>query len=208
MISPSFQKYSSYVSVMKIVLPIGIVLVTGLSIGWPYFRSLDKDEITFVDPSHPEILENRMIQPHYASTDNKGQPYQVNAEWAKQRTESLADLTGPHGSMTMEKGESFEVKANNGVYDSQGKVLGLEGEVVLTSTDGYHAKTDKAQITLDTKLIEGNAYFEGEGPTGSIRGKHGFKVESHPQGKVLTLKGPSRVVITRSVVKKIEAPDV
>lgn len=198
----SLQRYSSYVSVMKVILPIGIVLTIGLCIGWPYLGSLGKEEITFVDASHPEIRENRMIHPHYMSTDSKGQPYHVNAEWAKQRTENLADLINPKGSITMLEGQSFDVKAKNGFYNFQNKVLDLDGDVVLISTDGYRAKTQKAQATLDAKIIEGNHYFEGEGPTGSLRGQNGFKVESRPQGKVLTLKGRSQVVITRTAMKK------
>src|SRR5207249_1749401 len=97
--------------------------------------------------------------------------------------------------MTMTEGQTFDLQAKKGHYDSQTKVLNLEGDVVLTSTDGYHVQTEKARVTVDNKLIEGDNYIEGKGPTGEIMGKEGFKVENRAQGKVLTLKGPSRIVI-------------
>lgn len=198
----SLQGYSRYVNLMKIVLPIGILLTVIFSFGWPYLLSLSKEGLVILDTSRSEIRENRMVNPQYMSTDNKGQPYKVNAEWAKQRTETLADLTAPHGLMTVMEGDSFDLKAKNGVYDMNGKLLGLEGGVILTSTDGYRVKTEKAQISLDTQIIEGDVYVEGDGPTGSIKGQNGFKVESRPGGKVLTLKGPSRVIINTAALKK------
>ena len=194
--------YSRYVSLMKVILPLGILFSIGFALGWPYLISISKESLSIIDPSHPEIQENRMIRPHYISTDDKGQPFHLNAEWAKQKTETLADLISPKGSMTMLEGETFSVESKQGHYDSQTKILTLEKNVVLTSTDGYNIKTDKAHVTIDNKTIEGNHYIEGKGPTGEIMGEKGFKVETRPEGKkVITLKGHSRVVINNDRLK-------
>lgn len=191
--------YSRYVSLMRAILPVAILLSVGLVIAWPYLQSLSKESTSIVDLSQPEIRENRMVRPHYMSTDEKGQPFYVDAEWAKQKTENLADLVSPHGSMTMTEGQTFDLEAKKGQYDSQTKVLHLEEDVILTSTDGYHVQTNKARITLDNNIIEGDNYVEGQGPTGEIMGQKGFKVENRPHGKkVITLKGPSRVVIKKT----------
>lgn len=202
----SLTGYSSYVNLMKKILPVGIALALGFSVGWPYFKSIAKEGIVSLDLSQPEIKENRMVQPHYMSTDSKGQPYQVNAEWAKQRTEILADLTSPRGSIVMSEGQTFNLQANTGLYDNQNKTLNLEGAVKLTSTDGYNVKTQAALVKFDNnnnKMIEGNSYIEGEGPTGRFKGQEGFIVENLPQGKkILTLKGRSQVVIASSQPKK------
>ena len=159
------KSYSRYVSLMKTILPVAILLSIGLAIGWPYFHSLSKENIAMVDPSQPEIRENRMVRPHYMSTDGKGQPFHVDAEWAKQKTENLADLVSPQGSMTMAEGQTFNLEAKKGNYNSETKVLNLEENVTLTSTDGYRVQTEKARVTLDNKIIEGDDYIEGEGPT-------------------------------------------
>lgn len=197
------QSYSRYVSLMKVVLPIGILLSIGFAVGWPYIITSDKEEITFIDLSQPEIRENRMVRPHYLSTDTKGQPFHVDADWAKEQAENIANLVNPEGSMAMTGGQTLNLKAREGHYNKETRILDLKGEVTLISTDGYHIKTDQANVTIDDKVIEGNSYIEGEGPTGRIMGQKGFKIESCPKGlKILTLKGPSHVTIYKSFSKK------
>lgn len=196
------KSYSRYVSLMKVVLPVGILLSVGFAIGWPYILSLGKEEVAFIDTSQPEIKENRMVRPHYLSTDKKGQPFHVDAEWAKEQSEKLANLVNPEGSMIMEDGQTFNLKAKEGHYNSETKVLDLKGDVTLTSTDGYHVQTKEARVTVDDKIVEGDSYIEGEGPAGEIKGE-GFKIENRAQGKkVITLKGRSQVVINKSAMKK------
>lgn len=198
--------YSFYVSLMKILLPIGILLALGLAIGWPYLTSLNKENIIAIDTSHPEIKENRMVRPHYISTDEKGQPFQLDADWAKQKSENFADLTNPQGSMTMIKGETFNVESKKGQYNSQDKTLTLEENVVLTSTNGDVIKTEKALVDLDKGIITGNNPIEGKGETGEFKGE-GFRVEKRAQGKkVITLTGHSRVVINNNNKKKNKVP--
>lgn len=195
--------YSRYVSLMKIVLPIGIVLAIVCAVAWPYVQTLNTAELAIVDTSHPEIRENRMVHPHYLSTDGKGQPFQVDAEWAKNQSASLSDLVNPEGSMTVFEGETYKLKAKKGHYDSENKTLDLTDGVILTSTDGYEVKTQEAHVTIENKVIEGDSYIEGEGPAGAIMGKNGFKIENRPKGKkVITLKGPSRIVINNAKLKK------
>ena len=126
-----------------------------------------------------------------------------NEDWAKNQSEELADLINPEGSFTTNEGETLNLKAATGHYDQVKKVLDLEGNVTLTSTDGYEVKTTKAHLTIENKVIEGNSYIEGSGPTGAIMGKEGFKLEKKSDGKnIITLKGPSRVVINNASLKK------
>jgi lipopolysaccharide export system protein LptC len=203
MTSHNMKRYSSFVGLMKIILPVGILLTIGLAIGWPYLHSVEKDETKVVDISSPDIKENRMVQPQYVSTDKKGQPFTVDAEWAKRKNENLSDLVKPHGTMIMTKGETLELNAKTGQYDNEKKILNLEGDVTLTSSDGYRLKTEHAHVDTEEKIIEGDSYIEGEGPAGSIMGQNGFKVENKAEGKkLLTLKGQSRVIINRSAVKQ------
>lgn len=203
------KNYSRYVSLMKIILPVGIVLSVGFAILWPYLLSLDKEKVAEVNTSHPEIQENRMIHPRYLSTDKKGQPFQIDAEWAKKQADNISNLISPTGSLTMTQGETFNLKATEGHYDSQTKILKLEGNVTLKSTDGYNVQTEKARVAVDDKIIEGDTYVEGDGPTGKIMGENGFKITTLPEGKKrILLKGHSRVEITQVKMKKSKEPHV
>ena len=197
------KSYSRYVSLMKVILPVGIIAALGLTFVWPYLVSYDKEELVLIDSSQPEIQENRMIRPHYVSTDAKGQPFQVNAEWAKQNMQTNTDLINPSGAIETEEGETVNLQAKEGRYNSETKALDLEGKVTLTSTDGYHVQTEKAHVSFDNSVIEGDSIIEGEGPSGSLRGQNGFKIENKSGGKkVITLKGPSRIEINKSSLKR------
>lgn len=181
----------------------GIIAALGLTFVWPYITSYDKEELVLIDSSQPEIQENRMVRPHYVSTDEKGQPFHVDAEWAKQNTQTNTDLINPSGAIETEEGETVNLQAKEGHYNSETKSLDLEGKVTLTSTDGYHVQTEKAHVTFDNNVIEGDSIIEGKGPSGSLRGQNGFKIESKSGGKnIITLKGPSRVEINKSSLKK------
>lgn len=197
------KSYSRYVNLMKLVLPMGIVATIGFTFAWPYITSQDKEEIILIDASQPEIQENRMIRPHYVSTDGKGQPFHVDAEWAKQNTQASTDLINPSGTLETEEGETLNLQAKEGHYNSESKYLDLEGKVTLTSTDGYRVHTEKAHVTFDNSVVEGDSLIEGEGPAGKLRGQNGFRIESKSEGKkIITLKGPSRIEINKTTLKK------
>ena len=197
------RSYSRYVSLMKVILPVGIIAALGLTFVWPYMISYDKEELVLIDTSQPEIQENRMVRPHYVSTDAKGQPFRVDAEWAKQNMQTSTDLINPSGAIETEEGETVNLQAKEGHYNSETKALDLEGKVTLTSTDGYHVQTEKARVSFDNSVIEGDSIIEGEGPSGNLRGQNGFKIENKSGGKkVITLKGPSRVEINKTSLKK------
>ncbi|MBX9620726.1 MAG: LPS export ABC transporter periplasmic protein LptC [Alphaproteobacteria bacterium] len=197
------KSYSRYVSLMKVILPMGIIIAIGLTFAWPYIISHDKEELVLIDSSQPEIQENRMIRPYYVSTDGKGQPFHVNADWAKQNSQTYTDLINPSGTLETEEGETLNLQAKEGHYNSESKYLDLEGKVTLTSTDGYRVQTEKAHVTFDNSVVEGDSLVEGEGPAGKLRGQNGFKIESKSEGKkIITLKGPSRIEINKTTLKK------
>lgn len=181
----------------------GIAATMGFAFAWPYIIPHDKEEIILIDSSQPEIQENRMIRPHYVSTDGKGQPFHVDADWAKQNTQTNTDLINPSGALETEEGEILKLQAKEGHYNSESKYLDLKGKVTLTSTDGYRVQTEKAHVTFDNSVVEGDSFVEGEGPAGKLRGQNGFKIESKSEGKkIITLKGPSRIEINKTTLKK------
>lgn len=194
--------YSRYVSLMKVILPVGIITAIGLTFTWPHITSHAKEELVLIDSSQPEIQENRMIRPHYVSTDGKGQPFHVDAEWAKQNKQTYTDLINPSGALKTEEGETLNLQAKEGRYNSESKYLDLEGKVTLTSTDGYRVQTEKAHITFDNSIVEGDSFVEGEGPAGKLRGQNGFRIESKSEGKIITLKGPSYIEINKTTLKE------
>lgn len=201
--APISKNYSRYVNLMKVTLPVGIILSVAFAFSWPYLQTIKTEEVATVDTSKPEISENRMIRPHYLSTDEKGQPFEVDAEWAKNKSEHETELFNPEGSLTVFEGEAYKLTAKEGHYNKEKQTLDLFQDVNLKSSDGYEVRTQEAHVNINNKTVEGNVYIEGEGPGGAIMGSNGFIIENRPKGKkIITLKGPSRVVINDSALKK------
>lgn len=194
------KKYSLYVRLMKIVLPVGIVLAVVLSFAWPYLSSLPKEEGLPKVENLIEIKENRMVKPQYTSTDDEGRPYSITADWAKQRTDVLADLENPEGSIALSEGQTVQIGAQKGVYNITDKEISLTNNVTISSTDGHHVNTEKATISIDKKVINSNTSVKGKGPRGSLQGQKGFTLTTTLEGKkTLTLKGRSRVTINQKI---------
>src|SRR3990167_507771 len=189
----TLRRYSRYVAFMKGFLFIGIFLIFGASIIGPYITSQTEQETTEQIPSN-----NHMIHPRYIAADEKGQPYEVSAEFATQVAEKEpTSLENPQGSLTLQGGQILTVKAKNGVYDANGKFLDLKGDVTLTTTDNYYVKTQEANVILNSKIIRGSVPVEASGPKGSLKGE-GFEiVHDEKGGEIITLKGRSQVIINK-----------
>ncbi len=202
--SPS--AYTRYVKRLRILLPlIGVSLIT-LAILWPYLNKKEHVSILKVDKNSPQITENHMVQPRYASTDKNGQPFQVEAQWGKQHTEKAADLVTPHGVITTEKHGEVQLDADTGHYNMETKNLELNGHVIMKSQDGYHFETTKAQLDAQNKVVDSDAPLDGTGPTGTLKSQDGFTLQESQDGhRSITLKGRSQVTIAPGTFKKAKA---
>ncbi len=195
--------YSKFVQSMKIILPLGGVLILVGVIAWPFVSTKKVAPMTDVDSKSPEVVDNHMIRPKYASVDKQGRPYEVEAEWGKPTTDHEADLTTPHGTLTTDDHGDVVLDAKHGHYDKTSRVLNLQEDVVLNTEDGYHFETQAADVDMEAKTVEGDVPIKGNGPTGQLQAEDGFKLEETEDGnRIITLKGRSRVVINSETLKK------
>lgn len=190
-----FKSYSRFIGFIKIALPIAGVLMLSLIFLWPYLQKPTVESTEFANTSQPDVVENRMVHPRFMSTDQKGQPFELDAQWGKQVTEELASLTSPHGKLTNSKGITTDLKSETGTFNHENKTIDLNGDVLLSTSDGYVVKTQSAAIDINTQTVDGNEPVTAEGPLGSLKSEDGFIVEENDNGKVITLKGKSRVII-------------
>lgn len=195
--------YSAFVKSMKIALPVSGLLILVAVIAWPFMSEKKLTSMTNVDAESPEVVDNHMIRPKYASVDKQGRPYEVEADWGKPTTDHEADLTTPHGTLTTDDHGDVVLDAKHGHYDKDTRVLNLKEDVVLNTDDGYHFETQAADVNMESKTVEGNVPIQGSGPAGQLQAEDGFKLEETDDGnRIITLKGRSRVVINSETLKK------
>lgn len=200
----NFKSYSKLVFFIKVALPLLGVFMLSLIFLWPYLKNQVIESTEFADLSQPDVVENRMVHPKFMSTDEKGKPFELDAQWGKQMDETQADLTSPHGKMTNAKGVEIDLKSNEGTFNHMDKTVDLAGDVVLSTSDGYVVETESAAIDINTQTVDGNVPVTAEGPMGSLKSQNGFTVEEGDQGRIITLKGKSQVIINSDSLKEKE----
>ena len=202
----SISTHTRHVKRLRVLFPVIGVTLVALAILWPYLTKEEHVSTLNVDKNSPQVVENHMLQPRYASTDKKGQPFQVEAQWGKQHTEKAADLVTPHGVITTEKHGEVQLDADTGHYNMETKNLELQGHVIMKSQDGYRFETTKAQLDAQNKVVNSDTPLDGTGPTGKLKSADGFTLQESPDGhRSITLKGRSQVTIAPETFKKAKA---
>lgn len=180
--APRLQRYSRFVNGMKIGLPLlaaGIVLVLMI---WPN---------TLPQPGPPRkatAMDSSMQAPVYESRDEKGQPYKVEADIAKQNPaqEGLTDLANPRGTIALEGGSTIEGNAEGAQFDQKQGKLSINGNLTLKHSSGAVFETQKAEVDMNTKSASGTAPVKVTGDFGTVDAQ-GFELQK--EGKVVIFTG-------------------
>ncbi len=87
--------------------------------------------------------------------DKEQQPYSISAKTAVQDKDrpNLITLDAVQGATSRPNGEAITFQSDKGLYDSDGKTLDLEKDVVITSQDRFTARMDKAHVIVGEKRL-------------------------------------------------------
>ncbi len=93
-----------------------------------------------------------------AGYDKQQQPFVVNAKVARQDAEknNIVHLTAIDAKLNRSDGTVMTVSARKGTYDTDSRVLDLEGDVRLASEGKFVANMDKARVFLEQKRLVSN----------------------------------------------------
>jgi lipopolysaccharide export system protein LptC len=189
------DRYSRWVALLKVILPvIGVTLLCLVSI-WPRLPALwetMQGEFPAIDLR--EARELRMINPRYAGLDRYNRPFLVTAAVGRQVPDrnDVMSLEQPRGVMTLHSGASVVVTAATGIYQSEAQLLDLFQDVNLVHHDTTRFETQRAHLNLSNSTAEGHQPVEGHGPSGDITGE-GFLVLA--KGNTIIFTGQSSLVL-------------
>jgi len=141
------DRYSRWVALLKVVLPVtGVALMCLVSV-WSRLPSLlESVRAGFPAIDLREARELRMVTPRYAGLDRYNRPYAVTAAIGRQvpdRNDVMA-LERPQAVMIVHGGASVVVTAATGIYQSQAQLLDLFEDVNLVHQDGTRFVTRRA----------------------------------------------------------------
>ncbi len=178
------------VRLAKVALPVlGLLLLASIAL-WPEIARLsDQERITFNRLATPTIDGARIRDARYHGADEHGQPYTLTAREAIQVGPDRVDLTAPSGDALNSAGWSI-LRARQGVYQPQGEILDLSGDVTVYRDDGTMLRSDVATIDLRQGLAVGESLVHAEGPFGTLDAQAYALAD---KGSVVQFAGPARL---------------
>jgi lipopolysaccharide export system protein LptC len=188
-------RHSRRVALLKRVLPvIGVALLLLVAI-WPRLAPLwDRMRLALPAIDLREAKELQMVNPRYAGVDRTGRPFVVTAASGRQvpDRQDLMSLRSPRADVKSQGGADIVLTAATGVYQSQGQLLDLFGEVTLVHQNGTRFVTKSARVDATSSTAKGNEPVQGHGPSGDIKA-HGFEVLD--KGDTILFTGRSELLL-------------
>lgn len=182
---------------LKVALPIAIACVLALIFLWPKVAKFIEDSgkpqtMERILSTNPQ-LENKLIGPKLESTDQKGRPFRVQAEYATNVNEENSDFVNPSGQMQLEDGSILSFTSKTGIYHKKEELLELFDDVNVKTDKGYDLKTRYMKIFLNENKGEGHEPVHGTGPTGETIDAEGFRITD--KGDIIDFLGKTKITL-------------
>jgi lipopolysaccharide export system protein LptC len=135
-----------------------------------------------------------MHNPRYVGRTKDAEPYELTAASAYVDPEkpSLIHLEQLAAELTPASKRDLRLVALSGLYNRAADKLDLDGDIALTTSDGYRFETQRARINLQAGRVVGNQPVAGSGPTGTLSAD---RFEIHDSGQLLRFEGRVKVTL-------------
>lgn len=182
-------RYSTLVAKLKYIIGVVAVLLMAALIFWPLLYNVDQPmKLTFSAVESKVAEPSRMINPRFHGMDKHNRPFNIRADEASQRDESVITVTNVNGEISISQERYVMLKAGSGEITMDGKNLVLMGEVNVFSSDGNEIKTDEVHADLASGIAWGRKPVFAQGPMGTLEatGFHldGYEEVLHFDGRV------------------------
>ncbi len=188
-------RYSRFVGLMKVVLPITAAVLAVMVVVWPYMGGREGGiPLSFATIGVTIDDTVYMANARYLGTDDKNQPYTITADQVTQERDDpdTIRLTLPKADILLDDGAWLVLTANSGTLRRDREILLLDGAVSIFSDAGYELHTERAEIDLRASRAYGNMPVEGQGPFGMLNAD-GFRLED--KGRTIHFEGRVRLVV-------------
>lgn len=144
------RRHSNRVRYLKFLLPgLGVFVIAALA-GSLIMRNsavpgLDLGSLSLSDGNL--VMENPVLN----GTDSKQRPYHLAADKATQSANNptLVKLDRIKAKLPVDSGDTANIVAGNGKYDSKAKTLYLGGEVFVTTGSGMQMQLEDADLDIE-----------------------------------------------------------
>lgn len=176
-----------------IFLPLGIGVLTAFLVTAPLFMGGD---VSFVlDKNKVAMAQERLRidAADYRGEDAKGQPFQLHAGEAIQKSsaEPVVQLRNLSAQIKLPEGPASLV-ADRGHYNMDTEQVAVDGPIRFQTADGYTLNTRDSTVDLKTRRMESGGAVTGNTPTGTFSGD---KLTADLEQRIVRLDGNARLRI-------------
>lgn len=159
------QRYSRFVEVMKVALPLLAVSLLVLLVGWSAFHKTPVDLSLQGDLISAANGKIEMQKPRLAFTDENDRTILVQAETAIQNAgeRNLWSLQTLHAKMVPPTGTGYKLVSDQGKLDTEKQQLDLAGNIVVESSEGYTFKAKSAHVDMKESRVTSEEPVEAQG---------------------------------------------
>jgi lipopolysaccharide export system protein LptC len=187
------SRHDRVVGVARVALPMGIGVLAAFLVMAPLTAGGD---VSFVlDKNKVEVAHERMkIQAaRYRGQDTKGQPFQLNAGSAIQRSsaEPIVQLRQLSADIRLTDGPA-QLVAPSGRYDMDSEQVKVDGPIAFRAAGGYRLDTQAATVDLQNRKLQSDTAVTGTVPQGTFRAD---RLRADLESRTVTLDGNARLRI-------------
>ncbi len=195
------EKYSRFVRLMRISLPILAISITLLVVIYALVgRPKTQVSLTFagIDQFEGELA---MIKPRFTGLDIENRYFDVLANRAVRQVEDPNKITLDLVDAKITRGgkDLLALTADEGILQSLEGNLQLDSNVVIATPDGHRFTTERVLAQLNDGIIRGDQPIVGDGPAGFVRADSFEVLRDHQS---VHLKGNVRMKIDMSFMVK------
>jgi lipopolysaccharide export system protein LptC len=191
--------YSKLVVWAKVTLPLlALILLATLFL---FSRKIDPtDAIPYADVDVEErAREPRLTMPTYAGVTSDGSALSIAAAEARpDSTTGISTAIKIIGKLETPDGARVDMTAANGVLDTEGGLMTLDGGVLLTTTTGYSIKTQALVANLDQTGLSSPGAVTATSQMGRLQAGEMTLTQDpkQPKSYLLVFKGHVKLLYT------------
>lgn len=182
------RQYSVVVRLMKVVLPLGALLLVVLI----FLAGRDRETVADAESAATAAALGagmRLENPRFAGVTEGGEPFVVTATSALPdgMSPDKIELETPRGEIRLSAERTLTVAADAGTIFQKSERLTLDGSVVLETTDGYRATTNAVELDLEARRAHAPGPIHAQGPRGEIEADALTVIDGSDNGAAVVL---------------------
>ncbi|HSA80060.1 MAG TPA: LPS export ABC transporter periplasmic protein LptC [Geminicoccaceae bacterium] len=194
--APARGRSSRLVELLRYLLPALALSLIALVVLWPQLiggaGGLIAPIFANAEIAGTDVM--LMHNPRYLGQTRDAEPYQLTAAsaYVDPKRPDRIHLESLAAELATANQRDLNLVALRGMFNRAADKLDLDGDIALTTSDGYRFETQSARIDLQSGRVIGKQPIQGSGPTGTLSAD---RFEIRDSGEVLRFEGRVKVTL-------------